>query len=204
MSEIENYRRHAILTILDTWGYTIWRTVFTPGSDETFARALEVINQYVKAECFQEVEEVPSLAYASQELWQRFGTEIIEDRDLDGASSTTVRLRFKSWIEARGEKETETSRYRYCIMMDAEAVEALNRLPMPPKIDADPEHIVRIVDVEKEHDLDVFPQAYRCCTMTPPWYLANVYFWGHNLDPDELRDGRDGTYRDIPIYAFSF
>lgn len=48
----------------DHWGFSIWRTVFTPGSDSAFARALDTINQWVKHECFTET----NRAYVSADI----------------------------------------------------------------------------------------------------------------------------------------
>lgn len=190
--------------LLDCWGYTIWRTVFTPGSDEKFAPALETTSQYVKEECFEDVERYPRQTNHApcHEIWQCFENEIIEARDLEGVDPETVRKAFAAWIEGRGKQQNDTSRYRFCIVVEKGALETLCRFE-PPPITGLPKHwqshAVRVIDVEVEGEEDTeWPRNYQCSVMTPPWLLAHLYFWAHDLEPEEIRAGKE-----IPLYAFA-
>lgn len=196
--------------LLDHWGYSIWRTVFTPGSDSAFARALDTINQWVKHECFTETNrayvsaDIQNHDYnAAREVWKRYRNDIIEDRDLDSASPETVRQRFMAWIESRGMEQNQTSRYRYCILIDEDVLETLSRFPTPPTRDLSAKwqlYSLKVIDVEIDGEGDdEYPQGYRSCIMTPPWMLAHMYFYCHNVGADEMR----GDYRGIPIYEMA-
>ena len=196
--------------LIDHWGFSIWRTVFTPGSDSAFARALDTINQWVKHECFTQTNRadvstvIQDHDYNSAcEVWKRYRNEVIEDRDLDSASPETVRQRFMAWIESRGMEQNQTSRYRYCILIDKDVLETLNRLPAPPiegRQEAWQRYSVKVIDVEIDgEDDDTYPRGYRSCIMMPPWLLAHIYFFCHNVEAEKMRDEFEG----IPVYTFA-
>lgn len=197
-------------SLLDHWGFSIWRTVFTPGSDLAFARALDTINQWVKHECFEQSNRAHVSTAIRQhdhdaacEVWKRYRNEIVENRDLDGASPETVRQRFMAWIESRGMEQNQTSRYRYCILIDKDVLETLSRLPLPPiegRKEAWQLYSLKVIDVEIDgEDDDEYPHGYRSCIMTPPWMLAHIYFFCHNVEAEKMRDELEG----IPVYVFA-
>lgn len=76
------------------WGFRIYRTTYTrPDSDSRFAKAIEVVNEYIRHECFSfdnngEPKEASHPDHlSSEQLWQRLRHDIIEDRELlEGAS----------------------------------------------------------------------------------------------------------------------
>jgi hypothetical protein len=195
---------------IDRWGFTVWRTVFTLGSDSTFARALDTIDQWVKHECFEEVKRTHTDAgdethqyKAAHECWRRYEKVVMEDRELDGASPETVRQKFQAWIASRGVEHNQTSRYRYCILIDEDVLETLSRFPSPP-LEGEEEkwqlYSLKVIDVEIDGgEDDEYPRGYRSCIMTPPWMLAHLYFYCHNVGADEMRV----RYGGMPVYAMA-
>jgi hypothetical protein len=188
---------------IDHWGFTIWRTVFTPGSDSTFARALDIINQWVKHECFEQVKKSHTSTGAetrdyreANQVWKRYDNIVIEDRTLDGASPETVRQKFLAWINDKGVEQ-------YCILIDEDVLETLGRFSTPPTRSFKEKwqvYSLKVIDVEIEGDKDdEYPRDYRCCIMMPPWLLAHIYFFCHNVGADEMRDECEG----VPVYSFA-
>jgi hypothetical protein len=169
-----------------------------------------MIDQWVKHECFEEVQRTHTSAgaethqyKAAYEVWRRYENVVMEDRELDGASPETVRQKFQTWITSRGVERNQTSRYRYCILIDADVLETLNRFPSPPLEDEEEEwqlYSLKVIDVEIDGESeDEYPRGYRSCVMTPPWMLAHIYFYCHNVGADEMRI-KSG---DIPVYAMA-
>jgi hypothetical protein len=200
---------HADFSI-DGWGFAIWRTVFTLGSDPAFARALDIIDQWVKYECFEEVKRTHTDAgaeiqnyKAARELWKRCDNIVIEDRTLDGASPEAVRQKFLAWIVEKGVEQNQTSRYRYCILIDEVVLETLSRFSSPPLESEEKKwqvYSLKVIDVEIDgEEYDDYPDGYRSCIMMPPCLLAHIYFFCHNVGADEMRDECEG----VPVYSFA-
>lgn len=201
---IKTWMRNRANFLRDRWGFTVWRTVFTPGSDEKFAQALDIINQYVRHECYYDVntakdpKNLPDEA-PNREIWQRFSNEVIEDRELDGASPKEVRDGFVDWIAKRGREQSDTSRYRFCILIDEDVLEALCRFPPAPEAagwNAQKWQLysMKAIDVELEVGEDA---DYKYCMMLPPWRLARLYFVSFNQDSGAIRDHDEG----LPVYV---
>jgi hypothetical protein len=90
------------------WGYTIFRTVYTPGSDEEFARAIERLGVYAKAYVDDDIafkhlpNQEPPNPLPNQEVWSRYHNEVIEDEEmLANAGLEEVGRRFDAWIKER-------------------------------------------------------------------------------------------------------
>jgi hypothetical protein len=169
-----------------------------------------MINRWVEYECFEEVRNTHTTTGAETqdykaacEVWKRYSNIIIEDRDLDSAPPETVRKKFQAWIESRGVSQNSTSRYRFCLVIDQDVLETLDRLPRPPTNDLQAKwqlYSLKVIDVEIDGERDHrYPEGYRSCMMTPPWMLAHLYFHGRSLCEDELRDQHEG----IPVYVFA-
>jgi hypothetical protein len=196
---------------VDLWGFTVWRTVYTLGSDSKFALALNLINQWVEFECFEEAKKShnddgsETLNHrAAREVWKRYSNVIIEDRDLDGAAPETVRQKFEAWIKSREvSSHVKPSRYRFCLLIDEDVLKTLGRFPTPPTHDLLAKwqlYSLKVIDIEIDGEKDDrFSRGYKSCTMTPPWMLAHIYFYCHNLESDEIRN----HYRGIPIYEMA-
>jgi hypothetical protein len=195
----------------DLWGFTIWRTVYSLGSDAKFARALDIINQWVESECFEEVDKTHTdtgaedVNYrAAREVWKRYENVVIEDRSLEGASPDAVRKKFAAWTESKGvDWRQQSSRNRFCILIDEEALETFSWFPPPPSrrgLTERQECSVKVIDVELDgDDDDRYPHGYKCCLMTPPWMLAHIYHFSHNIGSDKMRDAIGG----MPVYGFA-
>lgn len=99
-----------------TWGFRIYRTTYKRAdSDSRFARAIEVLNEYIRCECYAfddtgKPEDVSHPDYkAIEQLCQRLRHDITEDRELlEGASETPHKILelAQQWVhqESRIEK----------------------------------------------------------------------------------------------------
>ncbi|KAH8591772.1 hypothetical protein B0O99DRAFT_631624 [Bisporella sp. PMI_857] len=79
-----------------TWGYTIFRTVYTPASDTQFPLCLRKLDSWIKHEIYEEFNRPsrwprnatdPVLRIESNdEMYSRYKNEVVENRErLDGA-----------------------------------------------------------------------------------------------------------------------
>jgi hypothetical protein len=100
----------------------------------------------------------------NRQLWQRLKTEIIEDGALfDGAPPAATQKHFQAWIEQQGfqlpgdeypddsVQLASSSTHRFCIIIDADALQNLLRFPLRPTLDYDlyDDYIgVKVLDVE--------------------------------------------------------
>jgi hypothetical protein len=125
-----------------TWGYRIYRTTYhKPNSDADFARAIEVLNEYIRAECFKysNGDRVPEYidSEANRQLWQRAKHDIVQDPGvLEGASKSPEKMLklHQDWVHSHpGAKVTDYSFYRYFLVVDDEVINHLLQLPMPAK-----------------------------------------------------------------------
>lgn len=127
------------------WGFAIFRTVYTPGSDDASARAVARLADYARAFAHGDLvrrpkpnEEAPD-PLPNQELWRRYFSEVVEDRDaLDGADVQEVGRRFDAWVageleERPGRRDVPNSRFRICIMLDAQGVDDVLAMPEDPR-----------------------------------------------------------------------
>jgi hypothetical protein len=120
-----------------TWGFRIYRTTYAkPNSDADFARAIEVLNEYIRWECFTSDEgdrDPAELDKAKNQVWQRLKNEVVQDRELlEGASPAKILEVARDWVASIPNVTlVSTSRYRYCIVIDEEVIEHLLQLPMP-------------------------------------------------------------------------
>jgi hypothetical protein len=155
-----------------TWGFRIYRTTYNaPNSDARFAKALEVLNDYIRFSCFSRDENKPETIppddnTASEQLWQRLRHDIVEDRELlEGASETPAKILevAQNWVHLdRKATTSDGPRYRFFLVVDDEVIDHLLQLPMP----AEPQRSV-------------------------PWiYSVKVYDARHN-SPSEFSDDDD-------------
>lgn len=123
-----------------TWGYRIYRTTYNqPNSDADFARAIEVLNEYMRAECFTYSKGHSTTEYvdgeANRQLWQRMKHDIVQDPDLlEGASASPEKLLklHQDWVHTNpGARITDSSYYRHFLVIDDEVINHLLQLPMP-------------------------------------------------------------------------
>nr|OQO28196.1 hypothetical protein B0A51_03984 [Rachicladosporium sp. CCFEE 5018] len=146
------------------WGFQIYRTVYSPGSDEQFATAVEVLQAYLRDDCIGEYGLHGPLpdGPANNELLQRLKLDIVEDRELEDAAAPIIQQRFQAWVESHGLfiatsqapdlslEQASSSSHRFCIIIDAEAVQNELRFPVPvPRRSSDwDDHLgVKVLDV---------------------------------------------------------
>jgi hypothetical protein len=119
------------------WGFRVFRACYPPTcSGANFERAMEVSDAYMRFGClvgFDEfVRDAGGNDSAEQELAGRLRNDIVQDRSLlESASMGYVRGLAKDWIAARGASISESTRYRFFIVIDNEVVRQLLRFPMP-------------------------------------------------------------------------
>ncbi|KAM0723275.1 hypothetical protein Q7P37_001476 [Cladosporium fusiforme] len=108
---------------------------------EDFAKAIEVLHEYIRAECFSYTNGNRDLGHfdgeANRQLWQRVRHEIVEDSDLIEGASESAKKMIKlhpDWVHSHpGAKVPDHSFYRYFLVVDDEVVSHLLQLPIPAK-----------------------------------------------------------------------
>lgn len=97
----------------------------------------------------------------------------------------------------------QTSCYRYCLLIDEDVLETLGRFPTPPTRDWSAKwqlYSLKVIDVEIDGEKDDrYPRGYKSCIMTPPWMLAHIYHFCHNVGAEEMRI----HYRGLPVYEMA-
>ncbi|KAH7113122.1 hypothetical protein B0J13DRAFT_574742 [Dactylonectria estremocensis] len=130
-----------------SWGYTIFRTVYGPGSDEDVAKALDRLAAYAKFFAQKEhacpvVGQGAFDARPNEELWSRYRCELVQDEQtLADASESEVGERFDAWIRQRRRPFTTAypvpnARFLFCLMLDDESLENILALPEDPRAPA--------------------------------------------------------------------
>ncbi|SPJ77014.1 uncharacterized protein FTOL_06241 [Fusarium torulosum] len=132
------------------WGFAIIRTAYGPKSDEQFHHALNLIGRIAQAWSDIEIADFKTrLVYAKEnnmerlghvsmevdtrlndEFTRRYQNDILQDKQLDGASVATVRSYFNDWIASNnGSSDAGDIRFTTCIMLDAETLAQLAEAP---------------------------------------------------------------------------
>ncbi|KAM0259186.1 hypothetical protein ACHAPA_010862 [Fusarium lateritium] len=128
------------------WGFTIFRTVYTPGSDEAVAAAVDRLSRYAKH--FTNNESMPPRIndpydpLPNQDLWNRYYSEVIEDdKTLSNAPVDEIGRRFDEWISANrtpvdyaNERfHCPNGRFRFCLLLDQESIDNILAMPEDPQ-----------------------------------------------------------------------
>ncbi len=127
------------------WGYTVFRTVYTPGSDEAVAKALERLAVYAKYFITKEQlhprvrgREGQFDTRPNDELLSRYYSELVQDeQSLADVSESDVGYRFDAWITQHrrpvtGRSPERNTRFLFCLMLDEESLENILALPQDP------------------------------------------------------------------------
>ncbi|KFY59938.1 hypothetical protein V496_05479 [Pseudogymnoascus sp. VKM F-4515 (FW-2607)] len=141
-----------------TWGFTIFRTVYTPQSDAQFSLFLAKLDSYVKSSIDYELRPSPFIAPSTEapfdsspneEMKRRHANDVIEDLNLDGASIDEVRSAFTKWLKDSGvdlELPDPYTRHRVCIMVDEAVLNSVVAGPEDPNQSHELESVwVRVV-----------------------------------------------------------
>lgn len=123
----------------NSWGITIYRTVYTKESDAGFALAVERIEGYMRRWVTTKMDYIPSgnmshgfAQQAGEEMLCRLRNTVIEDREnLDGAPLSVIAAAFDKWVEENGDPESISSRYHIALIVDEESLEKFQQLPAP-------------------------------------------------------------------------
>ncbi|KAL3421766.1 hypothetical protein PVAG01_05922 [Phlyctema vagabunda] len=177
-----------------TWGFVIFRTVYTPESDTRFPVFLERLGAYVKESIDAELRPTPYMAPSTQpaldsapneEMKRRFVNEVVQDRALDGAGTDEVRAAFTRWLEGRGVHVAVDQLYaqhRVCIMVDDEVLTSVAAAPEDPSQDYDLEAVwVKVVEYLAPEESE-----------WPGWLKVALsalnYFWFNIFAGEEVED----------------
>jgi len=156
------------------WGYRIYRTTYhAPNSDEDFAKAIEVLNEYIRAECFSYTNGSLDLGHfdseANRQLWRRARHEIVEDIDLlEGAAESPEKMLkiHRDWVHSHpGAKVPDHSFYRYFLVVNDEVIDHLLQLPMPAEFES------------------TIPACY-AIKLFDAWFNLGWNFYGDNSEPE--------------------
>ncbi|KAG8164243.1 hypothetical protein KVR01_006161 [Diaporthe batatas] len=120
-----------------SWGYTIFRTVYGPDTDEDFARAVQRLAVYAK----RFTQNNPHDNRPDQKLWSRYYSEVVQDEErLSGATESEVGDMFDVWIRDHRRAATTANaslrpndRFLFCLMLDEESMENILELPEDPR-----------------------------------------------------------------------
>lgn len=125
-----------------TWGWTIFRTVCTPESDNCFSAAVDKLQRWLA--CYVEINKFPATrrrvgwpAEPVNELARRRRNDVVQDRQLDTTDWAVVYDAFKRWVLQHNVTESDfrfdvvpsNVRYNSFIIIDQAALEALENLP---------------------------------------------------------------------------
>lgn len=178
-----------------TWGYRIYRTTYSwPDSDSRFAKAIEVLNEYIRYECssFDTTKRPKEVSHlddkASEQLSQRLRHEIIENRELlEGASENPDRILklVQDWVHVNRKASTRDSpRYRFFLVIDDEVIDHLLRLPVPARLEFNVPTVYSI-------------KVYDARINSPP------EFFGGESDSDSDADSEDPDWEDFEGWFWS-
>ncbi|OAA59379.1 hypothetical protein ISF_06314 [Cordyceps fumosorosea ARSEF 2679] len=133
------------------WGYTVFRTVYTPGSDERVVAALERLAVYASYFVTHDTQLHPrGPAGAETSLFDtrrlnegligRYYSELIDDeQSLAGLGESEVGERFDAWVAEHrsrpmtaGKMREQNTRFEFCLMLDEESLDSILALPRNP------------------------------------------------------------------------
>ncbi|CAP93079.1 Pc16g04090 [Penicillium rubens Wisconsin 54-1255] len=149
-----------------TWGYTIYRTTYTPQSNAAFPAANEFnITPW-------------------DEIWPNYQPRVIEDASrFDGASIDQLRKHFRADAIERDMLDVFPS-YRMFIVIDEESFQTLRNAPFPEnsKYEERRYHYVKLVEA-LEVDLSEDFQGWMKCSLPSLWEI-----WSDMQDTTYMKD----------------
>ncbi|GAB7323973.1 hypothetical protein MBLNU13_g07382t2 [Cladosporium sp. NU13] len=189
------------------WGFHIYRTVYTHGSDEDFATGMKILYARLREACFSDAEgdDTPN-----KMIWEKMKNKVIEDRaHFDGVPPAVIQKHFQRWIESEGYhlpnakspdpalEMAYSSAHRFCIIIDSEALQNLLRFApsRTPQVSYDDRICVKLLDVECHEDsLEYEPPFEEGWLWAAPWNLVTVWFDYPTYATQEMRQ-TDGLGR---------
>jgi hypothetical protein len=157
-----------------TWGYTIYRTTYTPQSHTAFPRIVDLTTAYIKDGFYKDYKSC--LRYNPRadefnrtpfdEIWAKYKPRVAEDASqFDGVSLEQVRAHFKAWVTKRDMLDRFPS-YRMFIVIDEESFQTLQNAPLPEdlprRLEDMQRHYVKFVEALEEDPELPFPGWMKC------------------------------------------
>ena len=141
-----------------TWSFRIYRTTYrNPDSspnDAAFARAIEILHEYMRYELFSYDR---GQEHAKNVLWRRLANDIVQDRELlENAPPSKIISLAREWFptQYRGAKVVHSSAHRYPLIIDEEVLQNLLALPMPAEYEHSEAatHTIKVCDLRVDDD----------------------------------------------------
>jgi hypothetical protein len=140
LDDLYNWLKSTVLT----WGFTIYRTTYTPQSEATFPAIVDLITAYVKNEFYKEHQDLLEKGRGGQgrtvtedniavfdEIWAKYEPRDIQDTaQFDGASIDQVRSHFEGWVNERDMADRFPD-YRMFIVIDEESCQSFAECSNP-------------------------------------------------------------------------
>ncbi|KAJ5852599.1 uncharacterized protein N7529_011984 [Penicillium soppii] len=185
-----------------TWGYTIYRTTYTPQSNAAFPRMVDLTTNYMKDGFYNYYES--SRQYNSRanefnitpwdEIWPNYQPRVIEDASqFDGASIDQLREHFRAEATERDVLDVFPG-YRMFIVMDEESFQKLQNAPLPEdsKYEEDRRHYVKLVEALEVDPYESFPGWMKCSLSSLFEVWADMQDGAYMKDSYSMRpDGTD-------------
>ncbi|KAJ5117410.1 hypothetical protein N7448_011042 [Penicillium atrosanguineum] len=178
-----------------TWGFTIYRTIYTPESDAAFTEVVDTITAYVKNEFYKTYEslrENPRIGDKADiavfdELWAAYKPRVMDDAtQFNGLSIDQLRIQFEAWAEEQ-DKVDQFPSYRMFIVVDEESFNSLLNAPAPTELPKGIKwriaHYVKLVEAWQEQDRDSRFPGWMKCSLKGLWDL-----WRSMQDGDYMRN----------------
>ena len=131
-----------------TWGYVIYRTCYKTTTDEDWAEFLKRLRWQMERKFDY---------FNGRDILDLFTLTVIDDRELDGADTATIREHFRQWCITAPQSEQSTGdgseiragqspRYRYAIQADFESLQSVVfDASAPPALDISKKGWVKLI-----------------------------------------------------------
>ncbi|OQD71978.1 hypothetical protein PENPOL_c001G06312 [Penicillium polonicum] len=175
-----------------TWGYTIYRTTYTPQSNAAFPRMVDLTTKYMKNAFYKDYE--TSLRERSRanefnitpwdEIWPNYQPRVIEDTSrFDGASIDQLREHFRADAIKRDVLDVFPG-YRMFMVIAEESFQTLQNAPFPEnsKYEERRHHYVKLVDALEVDPSEDF-QGWMKCSLPSLWEV-----WSDMQDTAYMKD----------------
>jgi hypothetical protein len=175
-----------------TWGYTIYRTTYTPQSNAAFPRMVDLTTKYMKDGFYNYYESSRQFNPRANEfnitpwdeIWPNYQPRVIEDASqFDGASIDQLREHFRAEATKRDVLD-EFPGYRMFIVIDEESFQTLQNAPLPEdsKYEEKRRHYVKLGEALEVDPYESFPGWMKCS-------LSSLFeVWADMQDGDYMKD----------------
>ncbi|KAJ5333203.1 hypothetical protein MYU51_014821 [Penicillium brevicompactum] len=175
-----------------TWGYTIYRTTYTPQSNAAFPRMVDLTTKHMKNGFYWEYES--SLSWRPRakefiktpwdEIWPNYQPRVIQDASqFDGASIDQLREHFRADAIKRDVLDMFPS-YRMFIVIDEESFQTLQDAPFPGDMNYKERrrHYVKLGEALEVDPHEDFP-GHMKCSLPSLWEVwTDMYDGGYMKD----------------------